>query len=303
MSTSFQNEVALLEQYHKERFVKANSSRRSRIAFDRTGDHIPGLERGIYTVNPDGSDCRFIRPKGRSPRWSPDGQWLAFLEETDDNTWLSSLFVMRPDGQQARRITHHRDLTVTPPTWSPDSCRLTYSLWLWQDKLHQVCIADIQTCKTWRLTHKHDNSNPVWMPSNEIVFSKGTDSRRRSRLFVMSPDGSNQRECALFAAIDREPAWSADGRRILCRRGERFCVINSDGSQPRPVKTGGSVPRAVLSPDGETVAYSSCDDSGRSGFEVFVVRVNGSGRRKLIANPRHCDKAVDSQDLSWSPFF
>ena len=28
----------------------------SRIAFERTGEHVPGCPRGIYTINPDGSD-------------------------------------------------------------------------------------------------------------------------------------------------------------------------------------------------------------------------------------------------------
>lgn len=100
----------------------------TRIAFERYGDNIPELPKGIYTINPDGSDCQRILTEGKRPKWSPDGQWIAFVESTADNEGLSSIFVMRPNGQEVRRLTVHHDLDVTPPSWSPDSKQIVYSL-------------------------------------------------------------------------------------------------------------------------------------------------------------------------------
>jgi len=68
----------------------------SRIAFDRTGEYVAGCPVGIYTTNPDGSDCRQIRATGDSPRWSPDGRWIGFVEQTRDNGGLHSVFAIGP---------------------------------------------------------------------------------------------------------------------------------------------------------------------------------------------------------------
>ena len=114
------------------KLLRGLTSRQSptRIAFDRTGEHVPGCPRGIFTTDPDGSNCRHIRPDGDSPRWSPDGQWIAFVETTKDNGGLHSVFVMGPAEEEARRLTFHHDVMATAPAWSPDSKYLAYSLWL-----------------------------------------------------------------------------------------------------------------------------------------------------------------------------
>ena len=110
------------------------STPRARIAFDRGGDYIPGYPHGIFTINADGSDCRHIKNIGTYPRWSPDGQWIAYLEKVQDNSFLNSIFLMRPDGQQARRLTHDYDVDASYHWWSPDSRHLVYELWLWEEK-------------------------------------------------------------------------------------------------------------------------------------------------------------------------
>jgi hypothetical protein len=274
----------------------------TRIAFERYGDNISELPKGIYTINPDGSDCQRILNYGSRPKWSPDGQLIAFQEKTEDNDWLSSIFVMRATGQDVRRVTFHNDIDTTPAYWSPDSKQIVYSLWYWQEKLHQICVMDLQTGKFTQITHgEDDNAYPVWTPNNEIVFIKYTDPQQSGRLFIMSPNGQNQRECDLFTIGDCEPVWSYDGKKIVFRREDTFCAMNSDGSELQTIPTHGRVPQMVISPDGQFVAYSSCDDTGESGFEVFVTNLDGTEKRKIVSNPCSKDKEVDSQDISWSP--
>lgn len=280
----------------------SNQVLRSCIAFDRTGDHISELPKGLYAINPDGSDCRHIRDNGRSPKWSPNGRWIAFVEDTEDNGWLASVFIMRPDGREARRVTFHHDVSATPPTWSPDSARLAYSLWLWQEKKHQVYSVHLSTGKTMQLTYDGDNAYPMWAPNNEIVFNKSTDPEQRSRLFVIGAEGNNERVCALFSREDSDPVWTYDGRKVVFRRGNETCVMNADGTELTTVGTHGRIPQTVISPDAQFVAYSSCDNTGASGFEIFVLPLNGGTERRIVANPCKKDKEVDSQDLSWSPY-
>jgi Tol biopolymer transport system component len=82
-------------------------------------DRPPSVSRtGVYISAPDGSrfhriTLRYVSSFDFSPAWSPDGQWLAFVEEAED------IWIVRRDGTEARRLTattaDERD-----PAWLPN---------------------------------------------------------------------------------------------------------------------------------------------------------------------------------------
>jgi Tol biopolymer transport system component/DNA-binding winged helix-turn-helix (wHTH) protein len=78
---------------------------------------------GIYIVSTLGGEAKLIAPDGRRPKFSPDGQWLAYwvgFEHIFGNT-----YVIAVDGGQPRRIIVGDHLTPTrSPVWSPDGQRL-----------------------------------------------------------------------------------------------------------------------------------------------------------------------------------
>jgi imidazolonepropionase-like amidohydrolase/Tol biopolymer transport system component len=51
------------------------------------------------------------------PRFSPDGQWVAFISDAGGGT---NVWVMRPDGSDARQVTRETQRLVNNPAWSPD---------------------------------------------------------------------------------------------------------------------------------------------------------------------------------------
>jgi TolB protein len=72
----------------------------------------------IVIVNADGSNARRFTPGDLlvfSPTWSPDGQWLAYASGT--STTLS-IFLMRPDFSDIRRITSPSG-SGAYPAWRP----------------------------------------------------------------------------------------------------------------------------------------------------------------------------------------
>jgi Tol biopolymer transport system component/predicted Ser/Thr protein kinase len=103
----------------------------------------PDLDATFGDISPDGTVVVFVvsdekqgervysgrigegRPKlltespASVPRWSPDGQWIAF---SSDRGYGGGVFVVRADGTQERRLTK----TGGWPTWWPDSRRLGY---------------------------------------------------------------------------------------------------------------------------------------------------------------------------------
>ncbi len=64
-----------------------------------------------------------------SPAYSPDGQWIAFARKhLDRERWTPGrqLWLMRPDGREARQLTNAPDYNHSALAWSPDSTSLAY---------------------------------------------------------------------------------------------------------------------------------------------------------------------------------
>src|SRR5258708_7857350 len=84
--------------------------------------------RGAIWVAPlDGSEepRQFTSGEKRdgSPRWSPDGRWLAFTSNRGDDKAPANLYVIPAEGGEARKLTDLKE-SVESAEWSPESTRL-----------------------------------------------------------------------------------------------------------------------------------------------------------------------------------
>jgi imidazolonepropionase-like amidohydrolase/Tol biopolymer transport system component len=85
------------------------------LLFDVLGDiysmPITGTGTGTATRVTSGSAYDM------QPRFSPDGRWVAYITDAGGghNVWL-----MRPDGSDARQLTRETQRLVNSPAWSPD---------------------------------------------------------------------------------------------------------------------------------------------------------------------------------------
>lgn len=230
----------------------------------------------------------------------PDGRWIAFSEATSDNGSLQSVLVMKPDGTDLRRLTHHHDVDATPPCWSPDSKRLAYSLWLWSENRHQLCVVDAAT-KQWKhLAYADDSIYPVWAPFDRIMISVRRGNADL-RLFEVDSNGAHFREAVMFQPGDSEPIWTPDGRKAVFGRDGGLAIMDMGSSQIRAIPTTGTAIQWAIAPDGGTVAYAAQETGSVSGFEIFVLSLNGQAKKKLVNNPIVADHEVDSRYVSWSP--
>src|SRR5438105_7852510 len=87
----------------------------------------------IWVAPLDGSDDPRQFTSGErsdhSPRWSPDGRWLAFVSNRDgeeEKKAHGELYVMPADGGEPRRLTDGKE-SVEALAWAPDSSRLAFA--------------------------------------------------------------------------------------------------------------------------------------------------------------------------------
>lgn len=80
---------------------------------------------GIYLVPSLGGSPVLLAPRGRNPRFSPDGRWVAYSVggQAVSNPGSAGVFIVNSGGGIPRAI-HPEMATATNPVWSPRSDRL-----------------------------------------------------------------------------------------------------------------------------------------------------------------------------------
>jgi dipeptidyl aminopeptidase/acylaminoacyl peptidase len=150
---------------------------------------------------------------GRSPAWSPDGRWIAFLSGQKVG---SGIFLIHPDGTGLRAIgNRHLELGSNPPAWSPDGRTLVYT----RQTVHgqQLWAIGADGTHGRALVRTRFAGQPSFAPDGRHIAFTGYDARSRAGVWIANADGSGVR--VLHAApgqktLFRFPVYSPDGRSI-----------------------------------------------------------------------------------------
>jgi Tol biopolymer transport system component len=190
----------------------------------------------------------------RTPRWSPDGRWIAYvLTKTNRRgeevaSYTDDIYIARPDGSGLRKVVSLRTapdegaVALGTQCWSLDSKRLTFvwteagrrSRWPWgrSSRVRGVMALDIATGTLTAVvppravgSHAEFTSDPSWSPkSDHIAFSaarrrKG-ESGARSDIYVASArTGALTRIAAATEETSNlRPLWSPQGTSLLYAR-------------------------------------------------------------------------------------
>jgi TolB protein len=266
-----------------------------RIAFERfDNSNPPNYFADIFTLNPDGSGQLNLTPgpgnDAKAPRWSPDGQKLAF--ECSNPSIEAHICTMNGDG------TAIADLGLgAQPAWSPDGQQIVFLLGNYYD--------------VWKMNA--DGSNRVLLATGSIGWPVGgpdwgargilfgrerwVDEFSVTDLWAMDADGTNQRTLRQNA---REWAWSPDGTKIvlLTSCGGNPCVINADGTGGTPVPHPPIETRwPSWSPDGTKIVFSGQLPAPDPALhDIYTVNLDGTGFTRLTSTPE-LDLLPDWQPL------
>ncbi len=200
----------------------------------------------LYTLPIEGGEARAVLtgpPFESQPRFSPDGSWIAFLS---DRTGAENVWIAKPDGSDAKKLSDDKDSEFASPTWSADGRYVIASRTNWGQSTYELWMYHVDGGAGVQLTKaKPDPKTPRNQRSNAIGAVASPDGRY---LYYARKNGGFQYNATF-------PLWQV--ARMDLRSGHEDVLTQEQGSAIRP----------LLSPDGKKLVYGTRFD-GETGLRI-----------------------------------
>jgi Tol biopolymer transport system component len=219
----------------------------------------------------------------RAPQVSPDGQWIAFIAQTDDHETL--ILHSIKSGEQQSAATGS---TLGFPRWSSNGQFLFYTQPTTGDMacidvttLDQTCVPDPAENAGWR------SPDAEWIITVAPDLAQGCCDPP-NQLFLQRAAGTGLRQITDLSDGANEPAWSPDSTRIAFVCGGKgratfssLCVINRDGSSLMHITDPRDDHSPQWSSDGEWIGFVSLTRAPGSLAQIFRVRPDGTDLQQV----------------------
>ncbi len=209
-----------------------------------------------------------------NPRWSPNGEWLAFLSNRLEDK--NQIFVINPLGGEAMQLTKS-ETAINNYSWSDDGKTILYAA---AEAVPQLSKDRKEYMGDYEVVRREYNFMHLWTLSVADVLNGPLIGKQRTRkkdfsvgAFAWSPDGS---KVAFSATVnpdlvqgvtsdiyllnladdsikklvsqpgpDNNPRWSPDGKQIVFSsamgqttyfaNNSRLAIVSVDGGTPRSI--------------------------------------------------------------------
>jgi dipeptidyl aminopeptidase/acylaminoacyl peptidase len=214
---------------------------------------------------------RSSKGSSTSPRWAPDGKWIAFLADRGNKT---QIHLIRPDGGEAQVITEVAE-GIRAFGWSPDGHRIAFMASEKEEKdkkerekqYGEFAIEDdeYQLSHLWIVEVKPD----LWPSPREVPCRKAKEEESEER----EDSTESTQDCVSLPKPKRVTS------------GSDFTVTNFEWS-----------------PDGSWIAFDHRKDpliNSRVTADISILEVETGQIRPLVTDPGYDGGPVWSPDSKW----
>ena len=212
-----------------------------------------------------------------APRWSPDGQFLAFLSDRNGSIQIHVLPLAGGETQQISNLSQD----ITEYSWRPDGkALLAHSAWKPIDDHNQPDTSTISVVysrldEQWDgLGYKQGRHQQLWLITLDVTATRLTSEPVDIIQSCWAPDGS---EIAFCANRRPDPDLSVSMALwvLTISTGQMRCLTSEDGSAQMP----------SWSPDGQTIAYYySIDQTETSNISPWVVNAHDNSAPRPVTS-------------------
>ncbi|MGM0753395.1 MAG: S9 family peptidase [Bacillota bacterium] len=239
-----------------------------------------------------------------SPRWSPDGETIAFVS---NRSGVNQLYVIHRDGGEAEQLTDYQK-GVSNPVWSPCGEKIAFSMRLekgesfekkegeeeklkpfvttsmkyksddrgFNDNCHsQIVVLEVASKKLRRVTDDvHDHTLHSWSPDGKhIAFSvdrtEDKDFSFQSDLFIFHLETNEYKKINGESGYYGEASWSPDGKHLAyLGHGREYENATQDKVWLHHLETGHSIclTESMDVPVGDYLNSDSIQGSSQAGI-------------------------------------